>query len=375
MRTESRPASDRIDRQSGEGAGVDSVWSMPPWLDPALRQALGMTRSHALLAHGPAGVGQLEFGLALGRALLCQAPPEAARPCGRCDACHLAHTHVHPDFEVLLPEATRELLGWPAADSRARGDAKPSREIRIDQVRAAIAWGQQTPARGGVKVLLIHPADALNLQSASALLKTLEEPAPSLRLVLTSADPEHLLPTVRSRCQSVRLALPTADAGIAWLRGRGLAQPEALLRLAGDSPLDALALGADGMDAAWIAALPRRLACGDTAALAGRAVPRVVQLLLKLAHDLGATAVGATPRFFPPDALPVPTDMAALLAWQRELVRVARHADHPWQAPLLVEALAAGARRLWAPARPAAGASADSRSDSRAGSGSLHLPP
>lgn len=367
MRAGADPGSERADRRAGEGADADGVWTLPPWLQPPLRQALGMTRSHALLAHGPAGVGQLEFGLALGRALLCQAADVALRPCAQCDACRLARTHVHPDFEILLPEATREALGWPVAEPRTRSDAKPSREIKIDQVRAAIAWGQQTPARGGVKVLLVHPADALNQQSASALLKTLEEPAPSLRLVLTSADPERLLPTVRSRCQAVRLALPAVDVAGAWLRGRGLAQPDALLRLAGGSPLDALALAADGIDAAWIAALPRRLAAGDSAALAGRAVPRVVELLQKLAHDLGATAVGGPPRFYPPEALSAPADMATLLAWQRELVRVARHADHPWQATLLVEALAAGARRLWTPPRPAAGA--------RAVSGSLHLPP
>ena len=100
-----------------------------------------------------------------------------------------------------------------------RSKAKPSKEIRVDAVRAAIEWGQKTSSRGGAKVILIHPAQAMNPTAANALLKTLEEPAGPLRLVLTTNDPEALLPTVRSRCQRLRLDLPPAAQALA-LAGR-----------------------------------------------------------------------------------------------------------------------------------------------------------
>jgi DNA polymerase-3 subunit delta' len=259
------------------------------------------------------------------------------------------------------------VLGWPPDDDNAaKPEAKPSKEIRITQMRPAIDWAQRTTARGGAKVLLVHPADALNLYAANALLKTLEEPPGSLRLVLTSADPERLLPTVRSRCQMLRLALPDAAQARAWLVGRGVARPDELLRLAGGSPLEALAWSEQGVTPELIAELPRRIAAGDSAPLAGRATPRVIDLLLRLAHDLMAQAAGGEPRFFAAATLPAGARIAALVAWQRELLRIARHDGHPWQAPLLIEALTLQARGIWPPA--------GRRGDAARGSASLHSP-
>lgn len=327
-------------------------WARLPWLTAPLRAARESDRGHAILAHGPAGVGHLEFALQLAQGLLCDAGADA-HPCGQCASCRLVRQHAHPDLALLVPDALRTALGWPLdEDMSTRPEVKPSREIRIPQVRRAIAWAQRTPLRGATKLLLIHPADALNASAANALLKTLEEPPASLRLVLTSADPARLLPTVRSRCQLLRLALPDAQAARAWLAARGLSQPDALLRLAGGRPLDALAWHDEGLTPPMIAELPRRIAGGDASLLAGRPVPRVLELLLDLAHDLMVLGVGAAPRFFAAADLPPPPDPAALLAWQRELLRIARHEDHPWQAPLLVESLLAQARALWStPAR------------------------
>ncbi len=348
-------------RAEAQSSGAE--WALLPWLDLALARSAAMSRSHAILAHGPAGVGQLPFALAVGRGLLCE-DATLGRPCTRCASCRLARTHVHPDLQVVLADARREQLGWPNAEGESRGDSKPSREIRIAQVRAAIAWGQQTPARGGVKVLVVHPADALNDASASALLKTLEEPPKSLRIVLTSADPDHLLPTVRSRCQMLRLSNPDVASASAWLESHGVERPDAVLSLAGGSPLLALELAGEGIDRAWIVDLPQRLRSADSSPLAGRPVARVVDLLLKLACDLGTLTVGGVPRFFPAGALTPPTDAAALLQWQRELFRIARHADHPWHAALLVEATVTAASRIWQPRR--------GRSRERPDAASLH---
>ena len=129
-----------------------------PWLaEPLLRgKAL---RAHALLLHGPAGVGQFELGIALAEAWLCEATT-SVKPCRQCIGCRMMQSHSHSDFHLLLPEALREPLGWLQLneDGEPAGKAsktKPSKEIRVEAVRAAIDWTQRSSARGGAKVLLI----------------------------------------------------------------------------------------------------------------------------------------------------------------------------------------------------------------------------
>jgi DNA polymerase-3 subunit delta' len=264
-------------------------------------------------------------------------------------------TRVHPDLLLLLPDALRVQRGWVDDDDSKlnKADAKPSREIRVEQVRQAIAWAQQTSGRGRGKVMVVHPADALNGPAANALLKTLEEPPGRLRLLLTSADPERLLPTVRSRCQRVRLDLPATAVALAWLQAQGVADPAPLLRAAGGSPLEAAAWAEEGVSASLLAELPRRVAAGDAAVLAGRPIPRVVDWLLKLAHDAQVAAAGGAPRFFAAEQLPAGTDLAALRAWQQALLRTARHDEHPWNTGLLIESLVTQAAAVWP--QPAAG--------------------
>jgi DNA polymerase-3 subunit delta' len=341
MATTARPDTFRL--------GTDDSGGWPlPWLAEPMAQARALERAHALLLVGPAGVGHLELAGLLAQAHLCETP--AAAPCGRCASCHLVRQRAHPDLLAVVPEAWRLRLGWTGDDEAApKSDAKPSREIRIEQVRQAIDWSHQTSGRGRGKVLLLHPADALNGPSANALLKTLEEPAPGLRLLLTSTDAERLLPTIRSRCQRVRLPQPPPDVATAWLGSRGMEarEAQALMAVAGGSPLEALDLCAEGIDAAWLAALPLRIAAGDAALLAGRPLPRTIDLLLKLAHDLQARAAGGEARFFAAARWPDAPDMAALVAWQKALLRAARHDEHPWNAPLLLESLVTQAAALW----------------------------
>ena len=322
-----------------------------PWLAEPAARAAALGQAHAVLIHGPAGAGHLALGLLLAQANLCEQRPAggAGLPCGRCRACHLVGTRVHPDLLILIPDLLRVQLDWvDDEDSKpAKAEAKPSKDIRVEQVRQAIAWAQQTSGRGQGKVMLVHPADALNGPAANALLKTLEEPPGRLRLLLTSADPERLLPTVRSRCQRLRLDLPATDTALAWLEGQGVTDAAPLLRAAGGSPLEALAWAAEGWTAALLAELPRRVAAGDVGLLAGRAIPRVVDLLLRLAHDAQVQAAGGGPRFFDAAQLPPPADLPALRAWQAALLRAARHDEHPWNAGLLIESLVTQAAAVW----------------------------
>ena len=329
--------------------GLSADGRLPlPWLGKPLAASRALAGAHALLIHGPAGAGHLEFGLLLAQATLCESAA-VQRPCGRCASCHLVLTRVHPDLLLVLPDALRVSLGWvDDEDSKLnKADAKPSRGIRVEQVRQAIAWSQQTSGRGRGKVMVLHPADALNATAANALLKTLEEPPGALRLLLTSADPERLLATVRSRCQRLPLALPATAIAEDWLREQGLAEPQAVLALAGGSPLEARAWAQEGIDAAWLNALPRRVAVGDAAPLIGRPISRVLDLLLKLSHDAQVLLAGGAARYFGTASWPGQADATALRQWQRALLQAARHDEHPWNAGLLIENLVTQATAVW----------------------------
>jgi DNA polymerase-3 subunit delta' len=315
-----------------------------PWLEAPLRDALQTLRGHAVLVHGPRGVGQFEFVIGLARAWLCESSP---RPCGRCAACRLVDAHTHPDLLVLLPEAQREALGWASGEDDAPAretKAKPSKDIRVEEVRQAIGFAQTTSARGQGKVLVIHPAERMNAVAANALLKTLEEPPGATRILLASAAPDRLLPTIRSRCQSFVLALPEEPAATAWLAGQGLAQAEVLLRACGGSPQDALETAALGIDAGLWARLPALVADGDVAPFASLPLPRLVDALQKLCHDSWRVSLGGAPRFFAAGTVAAAAP-EALAAWSKALGQVARHDEHPWNASLMAEALIEQGRR------------------------------
>lgn len=327
-----------------------------PWLAPVVAQALAMPHAHALLLHGSPGDGAYACATSIAQAWLCEAAQGASPACGLCEACRLFNQGLHPDVHRLLPEELRLQLGGPGADAEADGEGgsksrrKPSRQIRIDEVRAAIDWIVTTSSRGRAKVVLIHPAEALNLQSANALLKTLEEPPRGARLLLTAAEPEQLLPTVRSRCQRLRLNTPEPEQARAWLQAQGLDQPDVLLAACAQRPLEALALAEQGVDAVRWAALPKAVLAGQGAGpgpFAGWPLGRVLDALQKLCHDGQVLLAGGTPRFFPVAALPRPQAAAALAAWGRDLARQARHIDHPWNEGLLVESLLLGAQAAW----------------------------
>lgn len=319
-----------------------------PWLAQPLRGALGVARNHhALLIHGPAGVGQFELALALAQAWLCE-EGATSRPCGRCPSCLLIQARSHPDLRVLLPEVLQESLGWSAGEGEDEaGDAgkgarsKPSKDIRVDAVRSAIAFAQLTSARGRCKVVVIFPADRMNPVAANALLKTLEEPPGMARFVLGTGAPHALPPTVRSRCAPLYLAAPPSDVAMQWLTDQGVDEPGAVLSVAGGQPQQALTWVRDGIDASTIASLPARVMAGDASVFASWPSPRVVDVLQKLCHDQLSTLAGAPPRYFVALKAGRRANVAALHEWAKSLARAARHAEHPLNAGLLAESLVA----------------------------------
>lgn len=183
------------------------------------QQLSGGQLPHALLLAGPKGIGKARLALALSRLLLCSAPSGGLN-CGECHACRLSATGSHGDLRWLQPE-------------------DKSRVIKIDQVRAAVAFANQTANFGLRKVLVFCPADSMNTNAANALLKSLEEPPADTHLIL-SCDRLHGVPaTIRSRCQIVKLAQPADAASITWLDTLtgDPEQSQQLLQIAGGRPL------------------------------------------------------------------------------------------------------------------------------------------
>ncbi|WAC70916.1 DNA polymerase III subunit delta' [Roseateles sp. SL47] len=347
-----------MSEDTGDIAALARDGQLPlPWLAAPLQQALTQGRSHALLLQGPAGVGQFDLALLLAQAWLCESRAAPDQPgCGRCASCHLLRSRSHPDFQVLLPEALREPLGFGAQDAEGSdtkaSKTKPSREIKIEAVRQVLSFSQVSAARGKAKVVVVYPAEALNTVAANALLKTLEEPQGLLRFVLASAAPQQLLPTIRSRCQPLQMALPARDAAVTWLTGQGVASPEVLLDATGGRPQEALLWSEEGIAAKTWLELPRRIAKGEAQALTDWPVPRAIAAMQRLVHDLMRIAHGAPPSFFPRDALPkLPAVRTALDHWARTLQQAARHAEHPLNAGLLMESLVAQGQQAMRPAR------------------------
>jgi DNA polymerase-3 subunit delta' len=340
---------------AAEQAVRDPAGRLPPWLAPAFAEAAQAWRGHALLLHGAAGVGQFDLGLALATSRLCEAPPAnrtGGLACGRCASCALISARSHPDLLVLVPEAQRALWDSGAGDDRETGagasKAKPSQEIKVDAIRDVVEFAQQTASRGAVKVVLIYPAEQMNAIAANTLLKTLEEPAGGTRFVLASGHIEDLLPTVRSRCQLVRLPLPPADLSVQWLQEQGVKDAAVVLAAAGGQPQLALERAQGGWDAQTWARWPRSLAGAnaDSSTAMQWPLPWLVDALGKLCHDAACMSAGGSPRFFPPDAVPQGLDLHLLARWSQELARHARQAQHPLNHHVQAMALIQGAKAV-----------------------------
>jgi DNA polymerase III subunit delta' len=189
---------------------------------------------HAMLVHGRAGIGKVEFARALAASVLCEAPRDGLA-CGSCASCHWFSQGNHPDFREIVPEASLE--EEEGAEENAKPDKAKSLVIKIDQIRAVADFVALTTHRAGYRVLLIHPAEALHPGAANALLKTLEEPPPHTLIVLVSDRPARLLATLRSRCRLLGLSTPPREEALDWLRAQGIAGPETALAAAGGAPL------------------------------------------------------------------------------------------------------------------------------------------
>ena len=168
---------------------------------------------HALLLRGRDGIGKLACAEALARALLCERPAKDGSACGHCTGCAWMGQGSHPDFRRLEPEN----LAAEQGEAEQKGERKASVQISVEQVRELAGFINISSHRGGAKVVLIHPAEALNVNAANALLKNLEEPPPNCYFLLVAHRWHQLLPTLRSRCEQVVLPLPGRKEARDWL--------------------------------------------------------------------------------------------------------------------------------------------------------------
>lgn len=334
--------------------------TLAPWLQQQLRSLLTQ-RGHALLLSGPSGLGQYELALALARSWLCEQPTEQGA-CGQCGSCHAIDVRTHADLCVLMPETLSLELGWPLDETSQKEidekKRKASKLIRVESARDAVSFTQVTRSRGSTKVVLVYPAERMNVEAANTLLKTLEEPVGEVRFVLATEAAHQLLPTIRSRCQGHAMAWPAAEAALQWLQAQASAmgkpgaeaatreQAMVWLQAAGGRPADALDWARSGLHAQAWTQLPQALARGDWTLLADWPAARQLAVLQKLCHDLMATASGAAPRFFPAHTLPKSPRWAVLASWSRELMSAARTVEHPFNAGLMQEAWAARTRQI-----------------------------
>ena len=189
---------------------------------------------HAILLVGPAGVGKTTLARDLAAGLLCEAAlPD--RPCGACRPCRLVAGDVHPDVHRLTPEGPGRQVTIGGVSGRPRG------------IRDLIGELALLPVEGGARIGIIESAQRMNEDAQAALLKTLEEPAPGVILVLCADSEEPLLPTIRSRCARLRLGPVGVRTIESILVEHGVADAPTAARLA------RVAEGRPGLALAWAA--------------------------------------------------------------------------------------------------------------------------
>ncbi|HET6465080.1 MAG TPA: DNA polymerase III subunit delta' [Nitrospiria bacterium] len=180
-----------------------------------LTAALASDRvAHAYLFHGEAHIGKFLTAAAFAKMGLCARPKigrTSGRPtiafCGQCPSCLAIDSGSHPDLRIVRPDGVQIKIG------------------QIRELQDAIAF---KPLIGSRKWFLIDDADAMNAEAANCFLKTLEEPPDHSILILVSGRPQALLPTILSRCQSVRFIPPPLQTLSHWLqKERGVGAEEA----------------------------------------------------------------------------------------------------------------------------------------------------
>lgn len=309
---------------------------------------------HALLLKGAQGIGKLDLALNFAQSLLCETPQASGMACGTCASCHWFAQESHPDFRLIQPDS---ISGVEDAVEK-EGGKKLSREISVDQIRALSAFANLSAHCGGYRVILIHPAESMNRNSANALLKSLEEPSDSLLFILVTNKPQQLLPTILSRCLSFTVPMPPREQAISWLEEQGIAEAETKLAQTGFAPVAALTCESDAAateERKLLLLAFRESQQFDSLALAEqlqRVAPvQIIQFLQQWCYDLASFKLTMNVRYHPEHIETIRKTsgniaLIDLLRYQGELQTAKREAFHPLNPRLLFESLFLNYRQL-----------------------------
>lgn len=339
-----------------------TVYNIFEWQEPQWKSLLAKPSAlhHALLLMGPSGIGKSAFAEALAARLLCEqvrSPTDFA--CGQCEACHWFASGNHPDYRKVTLESEDEESGGeedkPLKGKKA-GKTKAT-QIRIDQIRELENFVFVGSHRHGNRVVLIDPADLVNVSAANSLLKILEEPTVGLYFIIVSSKWRSLLPTLRSRCRQVLFGLPDPKTAAAWLGATGIANPAAELSLAGGAPLAVVARAGTNGGALVENVLeplahkniePLSLAALWEAQVRGNeslGMVDLVDMLQRWIYDLIRVKMAAAPRFLVGkgaalDEVAKTADLARLSRCYDDLIKIRMVAGHPLNPQLFLEDLA-----------------------------------
>ncbi|WP_018606223.1 DNA polymerase III subunit delta' [Uliginosibacterium gangwonense] len=337
-----------------------SQHALPEWLI-SLWQDITARRDrlpHALLLTGAPGSGKRLFAEQLCAALLCQHPDSDGFACGQCNACHWLASGNHPDVLRVVPAADQEEAGeeGEGAETPTKKEKSRSSQIVIDQVRAIQSVLEV--GAGGRRVVIVEPAEAMNVAAANAMLKMLEEPGQGTVFLLVCHAPRRLLPTILSRCQRIDFGRPSAAQVKNWVAGCGIKDAEALLGFCSGLPLLVERMHQQGLDEArrQFATELVRLPNSDPLKLAaqwetrlkakdaderGLSLALLISWIQRWLADGARVANGIAPRFY----LDYQTELAALSngrseAWTacfREFHTYRGVAQHPLNLRLFLE--------------------------------------
>ena len=192
---------------------MNSNWDLigHEWaVDMLKKHVIHGTTRHAYLFCGPPGLGRRTLALRFAQALNCTTPTDAGIPCGVCRDCKQIQAMQHADLTVIQ------------ADSEGG-------TLKVDQIRDSRKSLTLKPYMSKFRVAIFLRFQEANDNAANALLKTLEEAPSYAVLILTTDNPEQLLPTIVSRCEVLRLRPLSVDGIKKDLESRGVERERARL--------------------------------------------------------------------------------------------------------------------------------------------------
>lgn len=317
-----------------------------PWHQQVWQRVIAMRERmpHALLLKGRVGIGKLQFAQTLAQSLFCTSPIEQGLACGVCSSCHWFSQNNHPDYRFIEPEQDE------VEDSTTKSKAKKRVQILFPQVVALGSFFELgSHIVGGPRVVIIHPAEALNTIAANALLKILEEPPQGVVFILVSHQPQRLLATILSRCHQVDMPVPGIQESESWLMAQGVDNVKERLAYTGGSPLLAQANALESGNS--LGMIWQQLIQGGkldvfslSTLMVAQGMDATVNLIQKWVYDILAFRLAGEVRYHPQylkalQGLSERVDLAKLLSFQRELIAEQKSSAHPLNHELQIEHL------------------------------------